>query len=39
MANCPLRTADDISNAIKIFQTKKRDYQRLGAPIALPQAE
>ena len=27
MANCPLRTADDIANATEIFQTKKRDYQ------------
>ena len=27
MANCPLRTADDIANAMNIFQTKKRDYQ------------
>jgi len=27
MANCPLRTADDISNAMKIFQTQERDYQ------------
>lgn len=27
MANCPLRTADDISKAMEIFQIKKRDYQ------------